>query len=96
MTHREKGDRKWRVRQEAHVLWWGVWVNFRARSPAVPSFCQRRVEIEQQMSDYNNGCLCGNLMPAFNCTKIPNKVRFCLTISDVRLSATLAMLTSTA
>lgn len=47
---------------------------------------------EQQMSDCNNGCLCGNLMPAFKCRKIPNKVRLSLAISDVRLSATLATL----
>lgn len=35
MPYGEKGDRKWRVRQETHVLWWGVWVNFRERRPAV-------------------------------------------------------------
>lgn len=73
-----------------HVLWWGVWVNFWGRSPAVAGFRQRGVQIEQQMSDYNNGCLCGNLMPAFKCTKIADKVRLCLTIADVRFSATLA------
>lgn len=73
MTYGEKGDRKWRVRQETHVLWWGVWVNFRDRRPAVASFRQRWVETEQQMSDYNNGCLCGNLMPEFKCTKIRNR-----------------------
>lgn len=35
-------------------------------------FRQRGVEIEQQMSDCNNGCLCGNMMPAFKCTNIAN------------------------
>lgn len=73
-----QGSRRDDLREEArqevetHVLWWGVWVNFRGRSPAVASFRQRRAEIEQQMSDYNSGCLCGNLMPAFKCTKIVN------------------------
>lgn len=91
MTYREKGSRKWRVRQETHVLWWGVWVNFRGRSPAVASF--RECRVEQQMSDYNNGCLCGNLMPAFKCRKTANRQSaslschlWCLAFSNLGLN----------